>query len=127
LRTLLSVQGGCGAAPCKSCKVYSAGNLKNASPGPSICAKSAAVAKALSEGERDFEALAIVGEAEGPVSPCGVCQQTLIEFGEDTKVIMANVKGDVCVATDAELLPAAFTGKYIDAKKLQPHSYFLIK
>lgn len=99
---------------CKSCKVYSAGNLENAFSGASICAERTEIAKALSEGERDFEALAIVGEAEGPVAPCGICRQTLIEFGGDTKVIMANTKGDACVATATELLPAAFTGKYMD-------------
>jgi len=92
-------------------KMYSAGNVENASSGVSICAERAAISRAISEGERDFKALAVVGDSPEPIAPCGICRQTLIEFGEEIKVIMANVKGDACVATAAELLPSAFTCK----------------
>ncbi|UEC43235.1 MAG: Cytidine aminohydrolase [Methanothrix sp.] len=90
-------------------KVYSAANVENASSGASICAERAALAKAVSEGSREFEALAVVAETEEPVAPCGICRQNLIEFGDEIKVIMANVRGDAEIATVGELLPRGFT------------------
>jgi len=95
----------------KSGKVYSAANVENASSGASICAERASIVKAISEGERDFEALAVVADTEVPVAPCGICRQNLIEFGEEVKVIMANTKGDAEIATVGELLPRGFTGR----------------
>ncbi len=91
--------------------VYSAANLENASSGASICAERVAIAKAASEGEREFEALAVVANAEEPVAPCGICRQTLLEFGEEIKVIMANARGEAEIATAGELLPRGFTGR----------------
>jgi cytidine deaminase len=58
-------------------------------------------------------AKAVVAEAEEPVAPCGICRQSLIEFGEEVKVIMANTKGDAEIATVEELLPRGFTGRYL--------------
>lgn len=89
--------------------VYSAANVENASSGAAICAERAALAKAVSEGEREFEALAVVAETEEPVAPCGICRQSLLEFGAAIKVIMANTRGDAEIATVAELLPKGFT------------------
>ncbi|MGC9515096.1 coenzyme F420-0:L-glutamate ligase [Methanocrinis sp.] len=91
--------------------VYSAANLENASSGAAICAERAAIAKAVSEGEMEFEALAVVAECEEPVAPCGICRQTLLEFGEEIKVIMANARGEAEIATIEELLPRGFTGR----------------
>ena len=90
-------------------KVYSAANVENASSGAAICAERAALAKAVSEGEREFEAMAVVADAEEPVAPCGICRQSLLEFGAAIKVIMANTRGDAEIATVAELLPKGFT------------------
>ena len=90
-------------------KVYSAANVENASSGAAICAERAALAKAVSEGERVFEAMAVVADAEEPVAPCGICRQSLLEFGAAIKVIMANTRGDAEIATVAELLPKGFT------------------
>ncbi len=98
----------------KSGMVYSAANVENASSGAAICAERAAIAKAVSEGEREFEALAVVAEADEPVGPCGICRQTLLEFGEEIKVIMANARGDAEIATVAELLPKGFTRKSLE-------------
>jgi len=93
----------------KSGRIYSTGNIENASSGADICAERAAISKALSFGEREFDAIAIVGDTPEPLSPCGICRQTLIEFGEDIFVIMANLKGDAAMSTASELLPLAFT------------------
>jgi coenzyme F420-0:L-glutamate ligase/homotetrameric cytidine deaminase len=95
----------------RSGKIYTAGNIENAASGADICAERAALARAIASGEKEFEAIAIVGNAVEPVSPCGICRQSLIEFGEDIIVIMANAKGDAMTATLADLLPKAFTGK----------------
>lgn len=96
---------------CRSGRIYSAGNIENAASGAGICAERAAVAKAIASGEREFEAIAIAGNAAEPITPCGICRQSLIEFGEDIVVIMANMKGEALTATLADLLPRAFTGK----------------
>lgn len=93
----------------RSGKVYSAGNIENAASGAGICAERAAMAAAIARGENDFEAIAIVGNADEPVSPCGICRQSLMEFGKDILVIMANMKGDALTATVSDLLPRAFT------------------
>ncbi len=101
----------------KGGKVYSAGNVENASSGAGICAERVAIARAVSEGEKEFEALVVVGNSPVPVAPCGICRQVLIEFGEDIKVIMANTGGDVVVATIGEMLPRAFTRGMMEGER----------
>jgi len=100
----------------RSGNVYSASNVESASSGAAICAERAAIAKAVSEGERDFEALAVVADAEEPVAPRGICRQNLIEFGDEIKVIMANARGDAEMATTGELLPRGFTGRSLKSQ-----------
>ena len=92
-------------------KVYSAGNIENAASGAGVCAERAVLSLAIACGERDFEAIAIAGNANEPVSPCGICRQSLMEFGKDILVIMSNLKGDAVTATISDLLPKAFTEK----------------
>ena len=94
---------------CKNGHIYSAGNIENASSGADICAERAALAKALASGEREFVAIAVAGNTAEPISPCGICRQSLIEFGEDILVIMANMKGEAIIASAADLLPRPFT------------------
>ena len=66
---------------CRSGKVYTGCNIENASYTPTVCAERVAFFKALSDGEREFEAIAIAGGANGNVSaetaPCGVCRQVM--------------------------------------------------
>lgn len=95
-------------------RIYSAGNVENASSGAGICAERAAVLKAISSGERDFTAIAVVGDTPQPISPCGICRQMLVEFGRDIEVIMANRKGEAQVAIASELLPEPFTGSILE-------------
>jgi cytidine deaminase len=87
--------------------VYTACNVENASYGLSICAERAAVSKAVSEGDRDFETLAVVSETMA--SPCGACRQVLAEFGLDTQVVIADLEHGREIHTVGHLLPAAFT------------------
>jgi cytidine deaminase len=95
----------------KSGRVYTGCNVENASYGLSICAERTAVFKAVSEGERDFEAIAVV--TEKGVTPCGACRQVLMEFGEDIQVIVADEAGEYRVFGLQELLPEAFTPEHL--------------
>jgi len=88
--------------------VYDGVNIENAAYPTTICAERVAVFKAVSEGERSFQAIAVVTENGG--SPCGSCRQVLAEFGLDTLVIVANQDGKVIFEdTVGVLLPGAFT------------------
>ncbi len=88
-------------------RVYDGVNIENAAYPTGICAERVAVFKAVSEGEREFVALAVVTSNGG--SPCGSCRQVLAEFGLNAVVLIANADGQlVREMTLAELLPGAF-------------------
>jgi cytidine deaminase len=97
----------------KSGKIFSSGNIGAVVGGAEICAERSAIAKAVSEGERNFEAIAVIGNTNNPISPCGVCRQFIIEFGRDIKIIMANTKGETVVKTISELLPYPFLKDFV--------------
>jgi cytidine deaminase len=88
-------------------QVYDGVNVENAAYPTTICAERVAVFKAVSQGERDFVAVAVVTSNGG--TPCGSCRQVLAEFGLDTVVLVANEMGEVLLETTVrELLPGAF-------------------
>lgn len=92
--------------------IYRGCNIENASYGLTNCAERTAVFKAVSEGVKKLQAIAVVGDTDGPISPCGACRQVLAEFcGADTQIILANLKGDFVVTTINELLPGYFSAK----------------
>lgn len=102
----------------KSGKIFKGCNIENAAYTPSNCAERTAIFKAISEGEKEFEAIAIVGNLKNApeiernfCSPCGVCRQVLAEFCnlENFKVILAKNLDDYKVYTLNEFLPLAFT------------------
>jgi cytidine deaminase len=93
----------------KSGRVYGGCNVENAAYGLTVCAEQTAVVKAVSEGDREFAAIAITAGGEDFCPPCGACRQVLFEFGSDIKVIMENGRGENKVMTVAELLPAGFS------------------
>lgn len=85
-------------------------NIENAAYTPTVCAERSAMFKAVYEGERDFDAIAIVWDGDGPAVPCGVCRQVLAEFcNAEMPVICANRKGEYKVLALGDLLPYAFT------------------
>lgn len=91
----------------KTGKTYLGANIENAAYPTSICAERVAIFKAVFDGEREFESIAVVTRDGG--SPCGSCRQVLAEFGLATKVLIANEKGDVVTQTTVgDLLPGAF-------------------
>lgn len=93
-------------------RIYTGCNVENASYSATICAERAAVAKAVSEGERSFVALAVVS-ANG-AAPCGLCRQVLNEFGRDILVLIADASGAVLQqATVGDLLPGGFGPEYL--------------
>lgn len=98
----------------KSGKVYSGCNVENAAYGPTNCAERTAFFKAVSEGEREFSKIAVVGGKDGIVTdmfmPCGVCRQVMAEFCDsDFEVIVARSEDDFTVFPLSELLPFGFS------------------
>jgi cytidine deaminase len=84
-------------------------NIENASYGLSNCAERTALFKAYAEEKTTFKAMAVVGQTEGPISPCGACRQVMMELcPPDMPVYLGNLKGNLFVTTVAELLPGAF-------------------
>jgi cytidine deaminase len=108
---------------CDNGKVYTGCNIENAAFTPTNCAERTAFFKAISEGDKDFTAIAIVGNKAGVkqgegdfCAPCAVCRQVMAEFCNlDTfKVYIAKSRDEYLEYTLGELLPLAFTGKNLD-------------
>ncbi len=95
----------------KSGRVYTGCNVENAAYGPSMCAERTAIFKAVSEGEREFEAIAVV--TENGASPCGSCRQVMMEFAPDMTVIIADTQGRTRSTTVRDLLPDGFTPEHL--------------
>ena len=94
----------------KSGKTYGGCNVENASYPVTNCAERTAIFKAVSEGELEMEAIAIIADTDGPCSPCGACRQVMAEF-RIPRIIMTNLKGNTKVVSLDELLPYAFSDK----------------
>lgn len=92
----------------KSGNIYTGCNIENASYSATICAERVAFTKAISEGEKEFLAIAIVSSSGDYTYPCGICRQFMAEFGLNLKLIFSNGK-DIREHTLEELLPYAFT------------------
>ena len=99
----------------KDGRIFTGCNVENAAFGPSICAERTAVAKAVSEGAREFAAIAVAGGKRGEppknyCPPCGVCRQVLAEFsGPDMPVIVVKSEEEIRITTLGDLLPQSFT------------------
>lgn len=92
----------------KNGKIYGGVNVENASYPVGICAERNALGTAISHGEREFLAIAIVADTPEPCSPCGMCRQMLVEFPVEL-VIMTNLQGDIKCLTPKDLLPHSFS------------------
>lgn len=84
-------------------------NVENAAYPAGLCAERVAVGAAVARGMRQFDAIAIVTEAEVPTPPCGICRQVLMEFAPDLPVLSVTRRGAEARWTMSELLPHAFT------------------
>jgi len=99
---------------CKDGRVYTGANVENSSYPVTCCAERVALFKAVTDGARDFAAIAVTSDAEGPTYPCGMCRQALAEFGLNMDVICTGTQGEVDVRTVSDLLPCAFTGEDLE-------------
>ncbi|GHH97037.1 cytidine deaminase [Neobacillus kokaensis] len=98
-------------------KVYHGCNIENAAYSMCNCGERTAIFKAVSEGDRDFQMLAVVADTDRPCSPCGACRQVIAELcPSNMKVVLTNLKGDILELTVEELLPGAFTAEDLHAK-----------
>ena len=89
--------------------IFVGANVENAAYGSTICAERVALPAAIIQGAREFEALAVVGDGDGPCTPCGACRQVLFEFAPDLLVLAGG--GDGAVAEyrlGRDLLPEGF-------------------
>ena len=95
----------------KDGRIFTGCNIENAAYPVTICAERTAIFKAVSEGVRDFEAIAVATE-DGQGYPCGSCRQVMAEFALDMDVMLADAAGNITVETSvSDLLPGAFTPK----------------
>ncbi|MDO4733597.1 MAG: cytidine deaminase [Bacillota bacterium] len=100
-------------------RIFGGCNIENSAYSPTLCAERTAFAKAISEGCRDFAALAVAGGPSGEeprdyVSPCGVCRQWLVEFCRpEMPVILARTPEDYRIYSCGELLPHSFSAKML--------------
>ncbi|SCH32556.1 MULTISPECIES: cytidine deaminase [unclassified Romboutsia] len=108
---------------CDNGKIYKGCNIENAAFTPTNCAERTAIFKAISEGDNNFTAIAIVGNKHGIsqgegdfCAPCAVCRQVMAEFCnlETFKIYIAKSRDEYLEYTLGELLPLAFTGKNLD-------------
>ena len=101
------------AVRTKDGKIYTGCNVESASYGLTVCAERVAIWKAVSEGEKEFDQVAVVADTDELTPPCGVCRQIIWEFGGDIPITFANLKGDTETVKMSELLPRAFDTKFL--------------
>jgi cytidine deaminase len=98
-------------------KVYHGCNIENAAYSMCNCAERTALFKAYSDGDKDYQMLAVVADTDRPCSPCGACRQVISELcSKDMKVILSNLKGDILEITVEDLLPGAFSPEDLHAE-----------
>jgi cytidine deaminase len=97
----------------RSGRIFTGANVENAAFPTTMCAERVAIYTAVAQGEREFDAIAVVTSNGG--SPCGSCRQVMAEFGLDTVVLIANAEGRVLDQTTVNaLLPGAFTPLHLN-------------
>jgi cytidine deaminase len=92
-------------------KIYTGCNIESSSYSLTICAERTAIFKAVSEGERKFKAIAVAGDTEGFISPCGACRQVISDLCGNIDIVLVNSKNETKVMKTSELLPFAFGDK----------------
>lgn len=101
------------AVRAKSGRVFTGCNVENATYGLTICAERVAIFKAISEGERGFDAVAVAADTETLTPPCGACRQIIWEFCGDAEIILANLKGKVETYRMSQLFPKPFDSSFL--------------
>jgi len=98
-------------------KIYTGCNIENASYPLSICAERVAIFKAVSEGETQFLALAVVADSQSLSAPCGACRQVIMEFAPELPVALSNLEGQRIIVKASDLLPMPFTKEFLNEKR----------
>lgn len=100
----------------KDGKIYRGCNIENVAFTPTNCAERTAFFKAISEGEKEFAAIAVTGDADDYLYPCGVCRQVMVEFCDlqEFQVIVANTEEDYKVFSLGELVPGVFNAAELE-------------
>ena len=98
-------------------KVYLGTNVENCGYSPSNCAERSAFFSAVSNGERKFAKIAVVGSSDGIAYPCGICRQVIVELAPNIEIICAKDENNFEVLTIQDLLPHAFTPDDVDDVK----------
>jgi cytidine deaminase len=101
------------ALRAQSGRIYTGCNVENASYGLTLCAERVAIFKAMSEGERGFDAIAVVTDTATLTPPCGACRQIIWEFCGDVEVLLANLEGKVERERAGKLLPRPFDSSFL--------------
>lgn len=101
------------ALECGDGTVFTGCNIENAAYGAAICAERTAVAKAVSEGHRDFVRIVIAGRSRDFCVPCGTCRQVLREFAPGMEVLCLNGAGEELCLTLEDLLPHSFGPEHL--------------
>lgn len=96
---------------CTDGTVFTGCNVENSSYGAANCAERTAIFKAVSEGYREFSAIAIVSSGGGETFPCGICRQVIGEFAPQIRIILRDENGEPAVYSFEELMPKFFTLK----------------
>ncbi len=94
-------------------RIFGGCNVENATYGLTICAERVAIFKAISEGERGFDAISVVTDTDALTPPCGACRQLIWEFCGDVPVILANLKGKIEIIQMKELFPKPFDSTHL--------------
>ncbi|MGB6198777.1 MAG: cytidine deaminase [Candidatus Acidiferrales bacterium] len=94
-------------------RVYTGCNVENATYGLTLCAERVAIFKAVSEGERKFESVAVVADTDRLTPPCGACRQILWEFCGDAEIVLANLQGKIETRRMKQLFPEPFDSSFL--------------
>lgn len=99
---------------CVDGRTFTGCNIEISSYGSTLCAEQVALAKAVSEGARDFVRVAVIADTSDPIPPCGTCRQVIFELcGGEAEVVMANMRGQFDIKKASDLLPAPFDQTFL--------------
>ena len=103
----------------KSGRIFTGCNIENSSYSLTNCAERTAIFKAVSEGVREFSAIAIAADGQDYITPCGACRQVLIDLAGNIEIVMVNGKNKTKVSSLNSLIPLAFTSQNL--KQIRVH------
>ena len=101
------------AVRAKSGRIFSGCNVENSTYGLTLCAERVAIFKAISEGERGFDAIAVVTDTDSLTPTCGACRQIIWEFCGDAEVVLANLHGKIALHRMSALFPEPFDRSFL--------------